>query len=138
MARRAKSSFKPTHLISVFALVGVLAYGGYSLMRRSGSDGNFAGTTDLDVQEYLENSNALSGNTYRIEGIVEERLDNWRSSEGRLYSVLVDSGNSTSPVPVLIPSKFSGTNIQRGQRFKFKVIVQAESGLLEVVEVSKS
>lgn len=138
MARRAKSSFKPTHLISVFALVGVLAYGGYSLMRRSGSDGNFAGTSDLDVQEYLENSNALSGNTYRIEGIVEERLDNWRSSQGRLFSVLVESGNNTSPVPVLVPAKFSGTNIQRGQRFKFKVTVQAESGLLEVVEVSKS
>lgn len=138
MARRAKSSFKPAHLISVFALVGLLAYGGYSLMRRSGSDGNFAGTSDLDVQEYLENSNALSGNTYRIEGIVEERLDNWRSSEGRLFSVLIDNGNNTSPVPVLVPSKFSGTNIQRGQRFKFKVTVQAESGLLEVVEVSKS
>lgn len=138
MARRAKSSFKPVHLIGVFTLVGLLAYGGYSLMRRSGSDGNFAGTSDLDVQEYLENSNALSGNTYRIEGIVEERLDNWRSSEGRLFSVLVDNSNTTSPVPVLVPAKFSGTNIQRGQRFKFKVTVQAESGLLEVVEVSKS
>ncbi len=138
MARRAKSSFKPAHLISVFALVGVLAYGGYSLMRRSASDGNFAGSTELNAQEYLENSNALSGNTYRIEGIVDERLDNWRSNEGRLFSVLIDDGNNTTPVPVLVPSKFSGTNIQRGQRFKFKVTVLSASGLLEVVDVSKS
>ncbi|WP_075089322.1 hypothetical protein [Verrucomicrobium spinosum] len=102
------------------------------------SGASFNGTAQLSVREYMENSNALSGNTYQIEGTIEERLDNWRSAEGRLFSVLVEDSSDTSPLPVLVPQRLNSTNIQRGQRFKFKVTVQAESGVLEVEELTKS
>lgn len=137
MARRAKSSLSPVHVIAITLAVAAFIWGGYTLMHRTGN-GGFTGTTPLSVREYMENSNALSGNTYQIEGIVEERLDNWRAAEGRLFSVLVDDGSEASPLPVLVPQRLNSTNIQRGQRFKFKVTVQSETGVLEVVELSKS
>lgn len=137
MARRAKSSLSPVHIVIIVAAVAVFIWGGYTLMHRT-SGASFNGTAQLSVREYMENSNALSGNTYQIEGTIEERLDNWRSAEGRLFSVLVEDSSDTSPLPVLVPQKLNSTNIQRGQRFKFKVTVQAESGVLEVVELTKS
>ncbi|MEZ0386280.1 MAG: hypothetical protein ACAI34_04370 [Verrucomicrobium sp.] len=137
MARRAKSSLSPVHIVIIMVVVAAFIWGGYTLMHRT-SGSSFTGTSALSVREYLENSNSLSGNTYQIEGIVEERLDNWRSAEGRLFSVLVDDGADASPLPVLVPQKLNSTNIQRGQRFKFKVNVQAETGILEVMELTKA
>lgn len=139
MARRAKSTFKPVHLIISIAAVAAAALLGYKLLSNGGgSSGGFVGVTDLSIREYMENSNALSNNTYRIEGTIDERLDNWRSSEGRLFSVLVEDGDDVAPLPVLVPQKFNSTNIQRGQRFRFKVVVQAGTGILEVEDLSKS
>ena len=137
MARRAKSSLSSVHIVIILAAVAIFIWGGYTLMHRT-SGATFNGTAQRSVREYLENSNALSGNTYQIEGTIEERLDNWRSAEGRLFSVLVEDSSDSSPLPVLVPQKLNSTNIQRGQRFKFKVTVQAESGVLEVVELTKS
>lgn len=138
MARRAKSQFTPLHLIAIIAGIALIAFIGYKVMKGSGASTGFADTTDLNLREYMENSNALSNNTYRIEGTVEDRLDNWRSSQGRLFSVLVDDGGERSAVGVIVPEKFNGTNIQRGQRFKFKVTVQSGTGMLEVVDLTKS
>lgn len=137
MARRAKSSIKPVHLLVIAGVIAIVSIAGSFLLGHK-SDGGFTGVTDLSLHEYLQNSNALSNNTYRIEGVVEERLDNWRSTEGRLFSVIVDQNGETSPLAVFVPIKFNGTNIQRGQRFKFKVVVQAESGVLEALEMTKS
>lgn len=138
MARRAKSSFKPAHLLMTLGAVLVVAFLGYKLLSSGGgSSGGFAGVNELSVREYMDNSNALSGNTYRIEGTIEERLDNWRSSEGRLFSVLVEDGDEVAPLPVLVPSEFTA-NIQRGQRFRFKVEVEAGNGILRVLDLSKS
>ena len=139
MARRAKSSFNPNHIIISIAAVAVVALLGYKVMTPSGgSSGGFTGIAELSIREYLDNSNALSSNIYRMEGTIDERLDNWRSSEGRLFSVLVDDGNDASPLPVFVPSKFNSSNIQRGQRFHFKVTVQSGSGVLEVLEMTKA
>ncbi len=137
MARRAKSSVNPVHFLTIAGAIALIAVGGYFILGRK-SDGGFSGVTELSVHEYLNNSNALSNNTYRIEGIVEERLDNWRSNEGRIFSIVVESNGETSPLAVFVPSKFNGTNIQRGQRFKFVFVVQAETGMLEVKELIKS
>lgn len=139
MPRRAKSTFKPVHLIGSIVAVLVVAFAGYKLLSSGGgSSGGFVGVTDLSIREYMENSNALGSNTYRIEGTIDERLDNWRSSEGRLFSVLVEDSDEVAPLPVLVPSKFNSTNIQRGQRFRFKVEVQSGSGILQVMDLSKS
>jgi hypothetical protein len=137
MARRAKSSFNPLHLLISLAFVAAAAIGGYSLINR-GTDGKYTGTEELSLREYLDNSNALSNNTYRIEGLIEDRLDNWSATEGRLFSVLVEQGSEASPLPVLVPDKFNSVNVQRGQRFRFKVMVQAGSGVLQVIELSKA
>lgn len=92
------------------------------------------GVTPLSTEEYLESSNALSGNVYRIEGTVDDRLDNWKASEGRLFSVQVSEGGTF--VPVWVPASFA-SNIQRGQRYIFKVKV-LETGVLEVTELLKA
>ena len=139
MARRAKSSFNQTHLLISVAAVLVVAFLGYKLLNQGGgSSGGYVGVNDLSVREYLDNSNALGGNTYRIEGTIDGRLDNWPSSTGRLFSVLVEDRDEVAPLPVLVPSKFNGTNIQRGQRYRFKVEVQAGTGILEAKDLSKS
>lgn len=139
MPRRAKSSFSPVHLLLSVAAVLVIAFLGYkALSRGGGSSGGFVGVKDLSVREYLENSNALGGNTYRIEGTIDGRLDNWPSSTGHLFSVLVEDGDDVEPLPVLVPPKFKGINIERGQRYRFKVEVQADTGVLEVLDLSKS
>lgn len=135
MARRAKTSFQPVHLIAIFGIIAILAFGGYQLLHRS-SDPVPAGG-DLNLREYLDNSNALSGNTYKVEGIVGERLDNWRSDQGRLYSLQIEDASESAPVPILVPSKFNSTNIQRNQRYRFTVRVQAETGILEVQALTK-
>ena len=70
MARRAKSSLSPVHIVIIVAAVAVFIWGGYTLMHRT-SGASFNGTSQLSVREYLENSNALSGNTYQIEGTID-------------------------------------------------------------------
>ena len=137
MARRAKTSFQPTHLIALVVILALVGFGGYAMMHHS-SDGAVTGGAEFSLREYLDNSNALGGNTYHFEGTVSERLDTWRSSEGRLFSVQVEEGSEGTPVPVLVPPKFNATNIQRLQRFKFTVRVQSETGLLEVTALTKS
>ena len=90
--------------------------------------------TALSTEEYLESSTALSGNTYKIEGTVDDRLDNWRATDGRLFSVQVSEAGSFLPVWVQPDLE---TNIQRGQRYVFKVRV-LETGVLEVLELLKA
>ena len=139
MPRRAKSKFKPVHLLASVSAVVIVAFLGFKMLSRGGgSSGGFIGVNDLSIREYLDNSNALGSNTYRIEGTIDGRLDNWPSSSGRLFSVLVEDGDDMAPLPVHVPSKFNGTNIQRGQRYRFKVEVQAGTGILQVQDLSKS
>jgi hypothetical protein len=141
MPRRAKSSFSAVHLVASIAAVAIVAFVGFKLLSQGGgSSGGFVGVTDLSIREYLQNSNALGGNTYRIEGMISERLDdpNWPSHAGRLFSVMVEDGDGIEPLPVIVPAKFNGINIQRNQRFRFKVEVQSGTGILEVLDLSKS
>lgn len=131
MARRAQSGLKTGHLLGLLALVVAAVGGGYSLIHR-GSD-PMAGLTPLSTEEYLESSTALGGNVYKVEGTVDDRLDNWRSAAGRLFSV---QAGSMSYVPVWVPPTLEA-NIQRGQRYIFKVRVM-ETGVLEVLELIKA
>jgi len=137
MPRRAKTGLLPIHYIGIAVFIGVVALGGMFLLGHK-SDSGFAGVPELNVADYYQNSNALSNNTYRFEGVVGERLDNWRSADGRLFNVLVEEGSQSSPVPVMVPSKFNGINMQRGERFRFKATVQAETGILVTQEMSKT
>ncbi len=118
--------------MAIVAFLAVLLIGGFALLNRSTDP--MTGITVLNTEEYLESSTALSGNTYRVEGTVDDRLDNWKSSEGRLFSVQVSEAGSF--LPVWVPPTLE-TNIQRGQRYVFKVRV-LETGVLEVLELLKA
>jgi len=130
MARRAKSYFKPAQLlIAAAALLGLIVVG-FAVV--GGGGDSMASTVALDVQEYLDGASALSGNTYKVEGVVDGRLDSGRGRQ-RLFSVQM--GDSARFVPVLVPADRE-VNIQRGQRYVFKVRVQ-ENGILEVMDLRK-
>ena len=132
MARRAQSGLKPIHLVGLLLLLGAFIGLGYVMLNRTTDP--MTGITALSTEEYLESSTALSGNTYRIEGTVDDRLDNWRAMDGRLFSVQVSEAGSF--LPVWVPANLE-TNIQRGQRYVFKVRV-LETGILEVLELLKA
>ena len=72
--------------------------------------------------------------TPACKGTVDDRLDNCRASDGRLFSVQISEAGSF--VPVWVPPTLE-TNIQRGQRYLFKVRV-LETGVLEVLELFKA
>jgi hypothetical protein len=92
----------------------------------------FRTLTRLPVQNYLENSNALRGNVYRVTGTVANQLG-W-SSAGRLYSVEVDGGDNI--VALMVPMTFNAINIQKGQRFAFEIEV-SEKGILRARSLRK-
>lgn len=132
MSRRAQSGVRPTHWLGLIAILAVVGGGGFALMNRTIDP--MTGVTDLSTGEFMENATALSGNEYKVEGIVDDRLDNWRSADGRLFSLQVSGG---SFVPVWVPPDYKGANIQRGQRYILKVYVM-ETGVLKVLELLKA
>lgn len=135
MPRRAQSGVRPAHWLGLLAILAVIGGGGFALMNRATDP--MTGITELSTNEFLENATALSGNIYKIEGIVDDRLDKWRSADGRLFSVQISDGSGTGTfVPVWVPPDYQGANIQRGQRYALKVRVQ-ENGVLEVLELLK-
>ena len=87
---------------------------------------------DLVVADYLENSDTLPGNTYKITGKVAESLA-WSPDSGRLIAVATDSGI----VPVLVTAEFNGMNIQKEQKLVLVVEVD-EKGILRTREVDKA
>jgi hypothetical protein len=136
MARRAQSSIRISHLLGLIAVLAVLGGGGYALLNRTTD--TMTGVQDLVPAEFLEDATALSGNEYKLEGVVDDRLDQgWKqTTDGRLFSVQVSDGSGNSFVPVWVPPDYQGTNIQRGQRYTFKVRV-LENGVLQVIELLK-
>lgn len=129
--RRASSSAHPLWFIIALILMGGLACGGYRVFSQLNDP--FRTLTPFPVQSYLENSNALRGNVYRIDATVANQL-RWSPSVGRLYSVEIDG--SGDPVAVLIPMKFNSINIQKGQRFAFEIEV-GEKGILRTRSLRK-
>jgi len=91
--------------------------------------------TPLDTASYLANSNSLRGNTYKVNGTIDNSLS-WSPSVGRLFSVEVESGTGSEILPVLVPPEFNAINIQKGQKFYFQVEV-GDKGLLRVKGIKK-
>jgi hypothetical protein len=88
--------------------------------------------TPLPVQDYLQNANILRGNAYKLEATVTQSLE-YSPTGGRLFSV--DAGGEE--LPVLVPPKFNSINIERGQRFFFKIEV-SDKGILQAQDVKKA
>ena len=129
MPRRANSSAHPLWLIAAALLVVAAVAGGF-LIRSQGDP--FRAVAALPVKDYLDNSNSLRGNIYKLDATIAKSID-WSASGGRLFAV--ESGGEM--LAVLVPPQFGAINIERGQRYVFKLEV-AEKGVLRVQEVRKS
>jgi len=129
MARRASSSAHPIWLLVAGFLIIAAIGGGFLIHSRSDP---FRTVAALPVADYLENSNSLRGNVYKLEATVAKSID-WSANSGRLFAV------ETGPdvLAVLVPPRFNRINIERGQRFFFKLEV-GDRGILRVQEVRKA
>ncbi len=118
MARRASSSTNPILLIGIAVAVIVVIAGGKLLMSKKSA--SFADVTPLAVQDLLDNGNSLRGNEYMVEGKIDEKL-RWTPGDGQIISIRVKSDTGEEIIPVLIPDKFNKLNMEREQRYAFKV-----------------
>jgi hypothetical protein len=138
MARRnSKSSqSQATHFLGLAGgLLFILVVGGIVAFLLFGEGGSPQGSSkqvaasgDFDIRDYLDSANALRGNSYRLEGRVEEQL-RWTRDRGRLLSVNVSGSTEASPVPVLVPQQFSHVNVEKGTNLALVVDV-GDNGLL--------
>ena len=118
MPRRASSSTNPSLIIGIAIAVAGAVWGGKVLMSKKKE--SFADVNTLNVSELLDNGNSLRNNEYRIEGKIEERFfrDGNASS---VVSVRIKAESGEEVVPVLIPEKFNKLNIEREQRYSFRI-----------------
>ena len=130
MARRASSSAPPIWIIAAVALCLSAVIGGYFIFGRVSDP--FRTIAALPVQDYLQNSNSLRGNVYKIDATISKSIE-WSPTVGRLFSVEV--GNDV--IPVLVPPQFNHLNIERGQRYIFKIEV-GDKGVLRAQDVKKA
>lgn len=134
MGRRASSSLHPTWVVAILILVGAAMGGGYYFFNEVSNPYRTLAT--LDVGVYLENSNSLKGNIYKVEGNILNSLA-WSAEAGRMFSVEVQSNSGYEVLPLLVPVQFNHVNIQKGQKFYFKVEVNPQ-GILKVQDLRKT
>jgi len=134
MARRANFSISPVWIIGLILLIIAAIEVGYILLRKINNP--YRTTTTLNVPAYLENSNSLRGNTYKVIGTIWNSLA-WSPTAGRLFSVEIETTAGVSVLPVLIPAQFNYVTIEKGQRFIFQIEVD-EKGILKTKDLSKA
>lgn len=125
MARRASSSTSPVLIIGIILVVIIIVVAGKFLL--TGKSESFGDVSKLSVQDLLENGNSLRGNEYVIEGKIDEKL-RWTPTNGQVISLKVDANEEI--IPIRIPDEFKTLNIEREQRYAFKV--QFEQGGIPV------
>ncbi len=132
MPRRASSRTHPVSLVAaLIILAGALGGGAYLWVALSDP---YRTLTPIDIPTYLANANSLRGNVYKLTGTIDSELA-WSPTQGRLFAVLAD-GSKTDVLPLLIPSRLDYVNIQKDQRFFFKIQV-GEKGILTASDMRK-
>ncbi len=122
MPRRASSGLNAGILVGTAVIVVVaLLLGGRLLIGRKAA--GFGDVTRLDVEAFLENANSLRGNEYAVEGTVDEKL-RWTPEQGQVVSVKVAREGGTELIPIEIPVEFNQLNIEREQRYAFKIRIR--------------
>jgi hypothetical protein len=129
MARRASSSAHPVWIVVALILATGAIAGGYFLFNRVSDP--YRTMTVLPVSDYLENSNSLRGNVYKLDATISQSLE-WSATGGRLFSVEVGA----DVLPILVPASFNHFNLERGQRYYFKIQV-GDKGVLTAQDVKK-
>lgn len=129
MARRASSSVNPVWLI----VAAILVAGGIAavLLLKATVNDPFRALTPFPVADYMQNSNSLRGNTYKLDCVIGDQLKYVASA--RLFKVEING----EPVALLVPADLRDVNIQKGQRFIFKVEV-GDKGVVKAVEAKKA
>jgi hypothetical protein len=133
MSRRASSPASPVWILAVVVFLAASLGGGYFLYNTASDP--YRTLTPLDVPAYLQNSNSLRGNTYKISATIANSLT-WSPTVGRLFSVEVESNAGGDVLPLLIPAKFNHVNVQKGQKFYFQIEV-GDKGLLLARDIKK-
>jgi hypothetical protein len=133
MARRASSSTNPILIIGIAVLVIAVIFGGKFLMTKKSK--SFSDVNPLAIQDLLDNGNSLRNNEYLIEGKIDERFFR-DSNTASVVSVRVKSAGGEEIVPVKIPSKFNKLNIEREQRYAFKVRFE-QGGIPVATDISR-
>jgi hypothetical protein len=132
MPRRASSRTNPLWLVVALIFVaGALGGGAYLWMSLSDP---YRTLTPIDIPTYLDNANSLRGNVYKLSGTIDSELA-WSPSGGRLFAVLAD-GSKTDVVPLLVPPELNYVNIQKDQRYFFKIEV-GDKGILTASDLRK-
>ena len=131
MARRASSSVDPWWIILAAGILLIALLGGYLLFGGGKEASPYRTMTALPVGDYLDNSNSLKGNNYKVEGTISKQLE-YSPVNGRLFAVEVGS----DLIPILVPPDFGSINVERGQRFDFKIEV-VDKGILRAKELKK-
>jgi len=133
MARRASSSTNPVLIVVIAVVVIAIIFAGKSLLTNKST--SFSDITPLTVQDLLDNGNSLRGNVYAIEGKIDEKL-RWTPSNGQVVSIRVESSGGEEIIPIQIPDKFSKLNMEREQRYAFKVEFE-QGGIPVATEISR-
>ena len=145
MARRANSKIRPLWIaLTLGALVLAVAIGAFL---QSGTGDPYRTVPELDMADYLNNANSLRGTVYKVKGQVTQSLG-YARSKGRLISVEVDSdnarggnngsaGSGKDVVPILIPPELNYLNLQKGQRYIFRLEV-GDAGVLKALDMKKT
>lgn len=116
MGRRASSSLNSTAIIGIVAVLAILVGIGSLMFKKKAK--TFNEVAPLRIEEALENANSLRGNEYRVEGKIESR---WIRDTGEGLSLLVEEGGRTERLFIMIPPDVSHPNIEREQRYAFKI-----------------
>ena len=130
MARRASSSAHPVWILAAVLLSVTAVGGGYWIYGRVSDP--FRTIAALPVQDYLQNSDSLRGNVYKVDATIAKSIE-WSPTSGRLFAVEVGS----DVLPILVPPHFNHLNIERGQRYIFKIEV-GDKGVLRAQDVRKA
>lgn len=130
MARRAQSSISPVVLIIGLALLAGAAVGGYFILGK-GSQPDYP---PLNVEDFRKNSLSQRGNTYYLEGRVDQR--DRVTTQGQIITLLTGPDGSGPPIPVLLPAGIKGENIESGHRLRAVVEINKD-GLPEARTIVK-
>lgn len=133
MPRRASSGIHPSVLLASVAILVVLFVGGKLLLGErdpSGLDGS-----PLDMGAVAENANALRGNRYVVEGVVDGQLD-WNPDHGQVIALKVDTPEGDRFLAIEVPKAVATLNIEREQSYAFRVRFR-EGGIAVAEEVAR-
>ena len=133
MGRRAHSTVHPMWIFTAVLFIVVSMVGGYFLYGRERDP--YRTVAEFDVTAYLENSNSLRGNVYKMKGEIIVSLS-WSPTVGKLFSIEIGSDSNAEILPILVPTKFDHVTLQKGQKFYFKVEVD-DKGILKLQDLQK-